>query len=132
MVAYNFQKRFIDPIRAGTKRQTIRAQRRLHACEGVWMQLYYGQRTKHCEKIIEDQVCSHVVPIKIVIGPRSFLYIEVLGLPMPSDMFDAFAVKDGFENAADMHEFFLRLYGKGTFNGLLIGWNDGTKEALAA
>lgn len=133
MVAYSFQKRFITPIRAGTKSQTIRAiGKRRHVRPGEALQIYYGMRTKHCEKIIEDQVCCHVMPIKIYNGPRYINQIFVLGLPMPTDLFDGFAVKDGFENAEDMHDFWMRSHGEGMFHGLLIGWNDGTPEALAA
>ena len=133
MVAYSFQKRFIEPIIAGTKCQTIRANgKRRHARPGDAIQLYFGMRTKHCRKIIPDVVCCHVMPIKIYIGPRYINQIFIFGLPMTTNLFDGFAVKDGFENAADMHEFWLRNHDAGMFNGQIIGWNDGTKEALAA
>lgn len=45
MVAYSFQKRFVEPIRSGRKRQTIRADRKRHARPGEVLQLYSGMRT---------------------------------------------------------------------------------------
>jgi hypothetical protein len=46
MVAFNFQRQFVDAIRSGAKTQTIRRNAR---CEtGDTLQLYTGQRTKNC------------------------------------------------------------------------------------
>jgi hypothetical protein len=56
MVAYSFKRQFVGPIRAGTKRQTIRAPRKgrgRHARPGETLQLYTAMRTKQCKKIGE-------------------------------------------------------------------------------
>lgn len=65
MVAYSFQKTFVPAIRAGVKRQTIRADRRRHARPGESMQLYSGMRTRQCFKIIDDPVCERLDEIRI-------------------------------------------------------------------
>lgn len=132
MVAYNFKKRFISPIETGTKVHTIRENgKRRHARPGEAIQLYYGMRTKQCRKIIDDPICTWVMPISMLMGPLSFLSVKVLGIPMDLAAMDDLAVTDGFENAKDMHDFWLTTHGDGVFSGRLIGWSDGKPEALA-
>jgi hypothetical protein len=46
VVAYSFRQQFRPPILAGTKRQTIRADRKRHARPGEQLQLYTGMRTR--------------------------------------------------------------------------------------
>ena len=66
MVAYSFNKQFIEPIRLGIKTQTIRAHgKRRHAQMGDALQLYSGMRTAHCVRIIEDTVCTESGPVWI-------------------------------------------------------------------
>jgi hypothetical protein len=48
MVAYSFNPIFVGPILAGTKRQTIRAERKRHARPGEAMQLYTGMMRWWC------------------------------------------------------------------------------------
>ena len=48
MVAYSFKRRFREPILAGSKQQTIRADRKRHARRGEALQLYTGMRTTQC------------------------------------------------------------------------------------
>lgn len=133
MVAYSFQKRFIEPIQAGTKVHTIRANgKRRHVRPDEMIQLYFGMRTEHCRKIITDQTCSWVVPITMIVGASSFNKVEVWGLEMDATTLDDFAITDGFKNAADMHDFWLKMHGECVFKGQLIGWGDGKTQALAA
>ena len=49
MVAFNFKKGFVPDITHGIKCSTIRQTKRCNV--GDVMQLYTGQRTKHCQKI---------------------------------------------------------------------------------
>jgi len=150
MPAYSFKKRFIVPIRLGLglpysiddidgdlavsslpKRQTIRAiGRRRHARPGEAVQLYYGMRTKQCEKIGEGR-CTAVLPIRIVVKEHSMptevdgKHVGVGSAEYPGGMREL-AQLDGFEHAEDMHEFWKQEHGLGEFNGLLIKWESMT------
>jgi hypothetical protein len=138
MVAYNFQKRFVDPIRVGLsmipltfdcppKRQTIRAARAHHAKPGDLLQLYCGMRTKKCF-LIGRARCSHVKFIKLDFGAASHhpITIDRHATPVP----DEFAQSDGFNDFAKMHEFWLDNHPEaftengmmGLFEGVLILW----------
>lgn len=72
MVAYNFQARFVAAIEAGEKAITIRTiGRRRHARIGERLQLYTGQRTKACRKLVDpDPVVTGVQPITFHGGGR--------------------------------------------------------------
>jgi hypothetical protein len=67
MVAYNFKPQFAPLVEAGTKLQTIRAERRSrHAAPGEAIQLYTGMRTKACRKLLTpDPICQSVEPLLI-------------------------------------------------------------------
>lgn len=132
MVAYSFQKRFILPIREGTKLQTIRALRTgrsRHACPGEMLQLYFGMRTAHCRKIVDDRLCTSVRPVAISRQRRADMidWIEV-GFddwPGRADVacLDTFARLDGFENIEDMAHFWARAHPEpGVFRGAMIEW----------
>jgi hypothetical protein len=64
MVAYSFDKRFIEPITPGTKRQTIRNERRRHARPGETLQPYTAMRTKYC-RLIGTAVCESLEPVRL-------------------------------------------------------------------
>ena len=131
MVAYSFQKRFAGAVEDGSKPHTIRADRKRHAMVGERLQLYCGMRTKNCFKIIEDPICQRVHDISIVVGERRFVAIFVRRplclhgierVEIEPELFDQFAVSDGFRDAQDMHEFWQASHGAGIFRGKLIGW----------
>lgn len=65
MVAYSFKRRFAEPILAGAKRQTIRADRRRHARPGEELQLYTGMRTKSC-RLIARRTCVDIQRVILV------------------------------------------------------------------
>lgn len=115
MVAYNFQSRFASLIESGVKRQTIRALgSRRHASAGELLQLYTGQRTKHCRKLLEAE-CLSVQAIEISPGGGIYLDDEWLH---PSRAF-GLAKQDGFEN---LDEFMVFFADRLPFEGLLIRW----------
>lgn len=59
MVAFNFMPQFAPLVASGTKTQTIRQTAR--AKPGDRLQLYTGQRTKACRKLVDpDPVCTLV------------------------------------------------------------------------
>jgi hypothetical protein len=151
MVAYSFKDRFIGPIRAGLglkhvnergqiaipgpspKRQTIRAAgRRRHARPGETLQLYYGMRTRHCFRIGEAR-CTAVEGVLFKWSEwQSFLTFDVMerepnvyrrvgGTREIGDL-DVFAKADGFDDFAQMREFWMDEHGEETFEGLMIRW----------
>ncbi len=133
MVAYSFNKRFAEPIASGhpatgiVKRQTIRAPRKRHARPGEMLQLYQGMRTKHCRRIIADQICTAVRPVRLWIA-RGYVRFEdtreAFGI---SAMLDDFARADGFLHWADLQAFWQAEHEQAAdpemaFEGILISW----------
>jgi hypothetical protein len=115
MVAINFKKQFADLVERGEKRQTIREKTKASA--GKMLQLYYGQRTKQCRKLM-DAVCSRTR--QIVLRSNQV----VVGLcDIRDDDLDKFAKADGFKNYNEMWKFFEpRSDQLGEFHGWLIEW----------
>lgn len=140
MVAYSFQERFIAPIQAGTKRQTIRAiGKRRHAVRNDRIQLYTGMRTPTCRKIVEpDPICTgtadiwiHILPLyqpakkrsEAEVGRYIINAIEINYHALAKDELDAFAQADGFDSLQDMADFWALTHGPGIFRGVLITWS---------
>ena len=117
MVAYNFKKQFAPKVRDGSKCQTVRGQRDRHARPGEPIQLYTGQRTKQCEKlIIPDPICLSVE--EIVINSN---LVVISGWTLWSHKQEEFAIADGFESYAEFLAFFAETHGF-NFEGVLIKW----------
>ena len=117
MVAYSFKARFIDGILAGTKDQTIRADRRQgHAEAGDRVQLYTAMRTKRCALILES-VCLH--SFRVLLRWRPVIEFQVEGTRVPVAEMDAFARRDGFADVDDMAAFWGDVE---RFAGQLIRW----------
>jgi hypothetical protein len=97
MVAYSFKRQFVDPIRSGTKAQTIRGRRiRPHAVPGDALQLYCGMRTKGCF-LIARATCREVSPIRIVLRTWE---IEIDGEELtPPEKAERFAYMYGADEA---------------------------------
>lgn len=123
MVAYSFQRRFAPRIEDGTKRHTIRADRRRHARSGEALQLYVGMRTKSCRKIIPDPVCASAERIRLAFDKTGLIYSVIVDL-QPVENLDSFAVADGFGCIADMSKFWADQHGEDLveFVGVLISW----------
>jgi hypothetical protein len=132
MVAYSFQPRFVAPILAGTKRQTIRRPRRRHAREGEEMQLYTGMRTRHC-RLICRRTCIGASPITLVFDDND--PDEGEGVIAPGfgigewgyASLDQFAIGDGFANWAELRAFWRehhadKLDERGMWDGHIIFW----------
>ena len=133
MVAYSFNKQFIEPIRLGTKTQTIRAHgKRRHAQMGNTLQLYSGMRTAHCVRIIPDTICLGSGPVAIHFdGAMRITRIETWGMPVRG--LDAFARRDGFDHLTDMGAFWEFTHGTmARFDGTLIEWAPPVIEQEAA
>jgi ribosomal protein L2 len=123
MVAINFSSRFAPLVEDGTKRQTIRRTARCKV--GDRLQIYTGQRTADCRKLINaDPVCTfvgyvHLRPDGITVGNVN---------SHPRDI-DEFARADGFRDYADMHAWFAETYGSPFFIGSMIKWHRATEAA---
>lgn len=130
MVAYSFKRQFIDRIQEGTKRQTIRAERKRHARPGEPVQIYYALRTKHARKLLDpDPVCLSVqrvildfrgqaVTVEDFNAPRALVYRK------PEDL-DAFARADGFTDWVAMQAFWQEGHEGAeltSWQGVLIKW----------
>jgi len=116
MVAYNFKKQFAEKVRDGSKCQTVRGQRDRHANPGEAVQLYTGMRTKQCDKLIPDPVCTSVN--KVVINNN---LVMIDGWILWDSNLEKFAIADGFANYADFLAFFKEVHGL-PFEGVLIKW----------
>lgn len=121
MVAYNFRPQFVQPIQSASKRHTMRPQRKRHAHLGEPIQLYCGMRTRNCFKILDpDPICIRVAPI--VLGPWG---IELDGIETrdPHEL-NRYAQTDGFESWRELRRFFILTYGKGTWEGVFVEWEE--------
>lgn len=125
MVAYSFQKQFAAPILAGTKRQTIRPDRKRHARRGETLQLYTGMRTKYC-RLVGVARCLYASPITIDFEAPLVSYLFGLGTTtvFPSGL-DGFARGDGFADWQEMRAFWVKHHpAVSVFSGVLIHWTD--------
>lgn len=119
MVAYNFKPQFAPLVEAGTKLQTIRADRRsCHARPGEAIQLYTGMRTKTCRKLLTpDPICQSVEPLLI----HYELGIKMSDRWLERDELNQIAVADGFGDWVECFRFFKAVHGL-PFKGVLIKW----------
>lgn len=132
MVALSFKGQFAAPIIAGTKRQTVRMQRKRPPRVGEMLQLYTAMRTKYCRKIVPDVPCAEVSLIMITVDaehPHLIAGITFDGVKGLRDHeIERFAVADGFAATGDisarraMGNFWMRHHGPGEFIGHVIRW----------
>lgn len=122
MVAYNFSAQFADLVAAGRKNQTVRALgKRRHARPGDPLQLYTGQRTRHCV-LLREAICVDVRPIRIVTSWHSWpLIMFGDGDHLPRAEAERFAAADGFASAGEMHAWLARHHGM-PFCGVAVYW----------
>lgn len=125
MVAYSFKAMFADPIRAGTKRQTIRADRKRHARVDEELQLYTGMRTKQCI-LLGRAICIGISPITLLFNDND---TEAEGVILPGlgypDGLEGFARADGFRSWAELKRFWRQNHpGIDEFSGKLVQWGD--------
>lgn len=119
MPLLNFMPRFVDPIRLGTKHQTIRARRKIPIKPGDLLYLYCGARTAHCFKTLNEAVpCTKIREIIIRIGPMA-TYVEIDGTRLARDEKEQLALSDGFQSFADMETFWKD---RPSFEGNIIHW----------
>ena len=115
MPAYSFKERFIQPIKDGKKKQTIRAKRKHQIKVGDIVYLYYGMRSKHCIKIGEG-ICTKVIDV-LFLGTGWFVNKKLLH----GKKADKFAQADGFKNFDDMYNWWEE-NNSFPFKGEIIYW----------
>lgn len=125
MVAYSFKKHFAAPILAGTKRQTLRNDRKRHARAGETLQLYTGMRTKHCQ-LVGTATCLGVTRIRLDFEEGRVESFETgLAVTRLEDL-DAFAQFDGFTDWRALERFWRKEHPDVTeaWEGVRIQWID--------
>lgn len=126
MVAFNFQARFAQAVRDGTKRQTIRARgKRRPPAVGEPLQLFSGMRTQYCQRL-RGAICKSVRPISISAGPKPTVQMlderrKAWFLLEPEEI-EELARADGFSNAAEMFDWIKANHGS-TLWGYLVQWD---------
>ena len=113
MVAFNFSV-FVDQVEARTKTRTIR--KAVRAKKGDKIQLYTGQRTKECRKLVDDDATLFDVTEVTISESGVIAYGGII-----NDL-EAFAKYDGFNSWPEMREFFKNIYGL-PFTGYLHRWH---------
>ena len=126
MPALNYKAEFAEAVENGTKRSTIRPQRKNPIKPGDILYQYTGQRTKNSRKLGEH-ICTSVEPIEIEIDvDRGLNTIRVNGRTLTYREQHALAQEDGFEGVISFYKFFVRQYGLSPNNPLsdmvLIKW----------
>ena len=117
MVALNFNARFADAVKNGTKLQTVRREgKRKPIVTGTNIQLYTGQRTRNCVKL-GDAVCTGTDSFSI--GDDGWLFVG--GRTLDQQETHDFAVRDGFDNTEEMLDFLVG-YADWPFDGWVIKW----------
>ena len=119
MPAFSFKKQFVEPIRAGTKKHTIRGERkdgRAPAKVGDALSLFCGMRTKGCFRILPGTVpCTKIK--RLVIDANGDVAAD--GEYLDGDERRNLAVADGFAGYAEMLRFW---DGRLPFKGFIIHW----------
>lgn len=122
MPAYNFQRKFVEPILRLEKPHTIRAERKYPTTVGQWLSLYTGMRTKQCI-LIAEAPCMHVERIGIFMdAPQPYVLIDDYGLS--TEEMDRLVRRDGFQNRQEFFSFFAQYSREVREDKLrLIWWN---------
>lgn len=122
MVGYTFKQRFVAPIQAGTKRQTIRAPRKApsrHALPGNPITCLTGPRFK--PTTFHRAVCKESRPVIL-----NLEHDEVTtwgNVIHGAAILDTFAERDGFADWAELKQFWKEEHdGVKRFVGVLIEW----------
>jgi hypothetical protein len=129
---YMFRDRFIDPMLAGVKDQTIRSRRRREPVPGDRLSLRCWKGRPYYSRQVEvlSAICLSVTYVNINVpsiehtrlkGFRRSATIFVGIRLLPPKEAEAFARRDGFSNLADMAAYYIerKVY---HFEGVVIRW----------
>lgn len=112
-----FQKRFVGPIQAGTKRQTIRPKRKRPIKPWEFLSLRYWEDKAYRSPQIEFSQGLGAGCLDIQVYCSNIFVGSGLS---PITEIEAFARADGFENWHYMREFFGDFYGFPFFGNLIL------------
>jgi hypothetical protein len=115
MGLYNFQQRFVQPIRRGTKQHTIRAKRKRPDKPGDVIHCYVGLRHKGA-RLLGRWPCVKVEDIWI---SATGAVVMIDRLCIYKDEKELLARSDGFKSFDEMMEFW---DGRLPFEGHIIHW----------
>lgn len=116
MTAFNFRPNFVPLILSGKKLSTIRSTKRCDV--GDAMQLYVGQRTKACKKLM-DVTCIGVAPILVTFDDPFWKIGEMNGNVRPAHTW--LHEQEGFINLREFLNFFSKQYGL-PYAGFIHAW----------
>lgn len=116
MVAFNFSPEFVAAVESGDKRQTIRRTRKGKVGDRV--QLFTGQRTKACRKLVDPDPVLDLIGY-VAIRPEYLTLHDTRQHPGDADLF---ANRDGFNDYADMVAWFQSKYRTREFVGFIHRW----------
>lgn len=135
-----YKKRFVDPIKIGTKVHTMRKPRKVKPKIGETLYMYTGLRTKHCEFITDKEKLHGVQQVRIVIQRtpsggkrpgRGLIYtykmqLAVDGRKLEDKEVSRFVKFDGFADVADFCQFWFTGTKKNRVGGILqlLHWTD--------
>lgn len=128
---YTFMPRFVPLVEDGRKRQTFRCRiRDPKPGDTLSLRCWTGRPYGSAQRILGTAKCERVVRCTITIGK---IHIAGGGLT-PRDA-DAFAVADGFLDAADLFAFFIAARGLGRkhprITGTVTYWHPLERSAVA-
>lgn len=114
-----FRNQWVEPIRAGTKVQTMRAKRVYPVKVGDELSLrhWLGVPRRSKQEIIMARRCTGVHAVKLTPD-----YLLVDSMPVSAKGIAKFAARDGFVTFADMVQFFEEMHGL-PFKGDVISWD---------
>lgn len=117
----SFNKRFVDLVESGAKRQTIRKERKDGRVPevGDFIHCYFGLRTKHT-RLLRIAIITSVSEIVINVPDRQVIVDRhQIAVPVARDRF---AVKDGFTDFEDMMAWWAKTHCGGAFCGFMVRW----------
>lgn len=130
MGLYDFKPRFVPPIKAGTKKHTIRSIRKYPDKVGNTIHCYCGLRRKGKKPLLIGRFeCVNVENIFIeILGPIPALIrerdiaVSINGVPLSESEKEQLARADGFESFRDMTFFWTTPKNRLPFRGQIIHW----------
>lgn len=119
MALLGFKQQFVPKIKSGFKRHTIRATRARPFKVGETLHLYTGLRQKGAQLIFRS-TCTKIQTIEIAVGHFSGqTLVWVDGVELSDDERESLAQHDGFDDFAEMTEFW---EGRLPFTGVIVHW----------
>ena len=120
-----FQAAFARLVEAGTKRQTVRPlrQRPIQAGDRLSLREWTGAPYRSKQRVLREAVVTRTV--NVCLGNYG-MNLEDGPMLTPQEE-HAFAMADGFTDAEQMRQWFIRTHNGLPFDGVVIEWANGCK-----